>query len=93
MFSNEDTVSISHLSRANYIASPSHPPRFDHLNNIWWPYKLRSSSFCSLPHAPATSSILCPNTLCHTLNIKYSQLLKIFQVTELAVCTFKTLTN
>jgi hypothetical protein len=34
-FSDQNCVCISHLSHACYIHRPSHPPSFDHANNIW----------------------------------------------------------
>jgi hypothetical protein len=33
-FSNQNTVCVSHMSRAYYMSSPSHPSWFDHPNNI-----------------------------------------------------------
>jgi hypothetical protein len=56
-------VFISHLPHTNYIPRPSHPPWFDHPNNIWW-----SSSLCSLLQDPATSSLISPNILLSTLS-------------------------
>jgi hypothetical protein len=61
-FSNQITVWISQLSHACYIPRPSHPPWFDHPNNIWW-----SSSLCSLLQPPAISSLLGPNIFLSTL--------------------------
>jgi hypothetical protein len=34
-FSDQNFVSISHLSHSWYMPYPSHPPWFDHPNNIW----------------------------------------------------------
>jgi hypothetical protein len=34
-FTNQNCVCISHSSRACYISHPSHPPWFDHPNDIW----------------------------------------------------------
>jgi hypothetical protein len=33
--SNRNFVRISHLPHARYMPRPSHPPWFDHLNNIY----------------------------------------------------------
>jgi hypothetical protein len=35
-FSNQNTVRNSYISHASYMTRPSHPPWFDHPNNIWW---------------------------------------------------------
>jgi hypothetical protein len=35
-FSNQNIVWISHRSLACYIPLPSHPPLFDHPDNVWW---------------------------------------------------------
>jgi hypothetical protein len=46
---------------------PSHPPRSDHRNNIWWSVQLRSSSLCSRFQPLAASSLLGPNIPLSTL--------------------------
>jgi hypothetical protein len=32
----KNNVFVSNISRACYMFHPSHPPKFDHPNNIWW---------------------------------------------------------
>jgi hypothetical protein len=52
-----------------------HPPWFDYPNNIWWSYRLWSSSLCSLRQPRVTSllrfSTLFSNnlSLCSSLNV------------------------
>jgi hypothetical protein len=38
--SNQRTVCISHIYDACYMSHPSHPPWFDHPDNIWWSVKV-----------------------------------------------------
>jgi hypothetical protein len=35
-FPNQNIVCISHLFHTHYMSRTSHPPWFDHPNNIWW---------------------------------------------------------
>jgi len=39
-FSDQNLVSISHLSHACYMSQTSHSTSFDHPNNIWWSVKV-----------------------------------------------------
>jgi len=36
LLSHLNSLCISHIFHACYIPRPSHPPWFDHPNNIWW---------------------------------------------------------
>jgi hypothetical protein len=40
-------VCISHLADACFMPRPSNPHWFYHPSNMWWKYKLRSSSLCN----------------------------------------------
>jgi hypothetical protein len=60
-FSNQNVACNSHLSHTCYMPHPSHPPWFDHRNNMCWSCKLWSSPLCSVLQPPATSSLLGPN--------------------------------
>jgi len=53
-------VFISHLSHTCCMLRPSHPPLFDHPNNICEAYKLRNFSLCNLLQPPSTFSLLGP---------------------------------
>jgi len=55
-FSDQNFVYIFHLSYTCYMPHPSHPPCFDHPNNILRSIQLWSFSLCSLLQLPATSS-------------------------------------
>jgi hypothetical protein len=59
--SDQNFVSISHISHECYMINSHHPPGLGHTNNIWWTYKLWSSSLCSFLQCPITSSSLCLN--------------------------------
>jgi hypothetical protein len=63
MFSDYNSVLISHLSHVCHMPRPSLPPFFDCLNNIWRRAvcKLWSSSLCSFLQPPAASSLVGPN--------------------------------
>jgi hypothetical protein len=73
---NQNFICISYLFHACYMPHPSHPPWFDHPNNIWWSVQVWNSSFCSLLQPPSTSSLLGPsihlNTLAHTSTLTFS---------------------
>jgi hypothetical protein len=60
-FSNKNILWISHLSCVCYMSHPSHPPWFDHPNNIWWSIQVMKLLICSLLQPPAISSLLDPN--------------------------------
>jgi len=40
-FSNQNIICISHFSHPCYMPRPSHPPRLDNPNNIWWSAQVR----------------------------------------------------
>jgi hypothetical protein len=41
------------ISHAYYMPRPTHPPRFDHPNSIWWCIDVKKSSLCGLLQPPA----------------------------------------
>jgi hypothetical protein len=44
--------------------SPSHPPSFDHHNNIWQAVQFTNPIICcNCLHSPPTSTLLSPNTV------------------------------
>jgi len=59
-FSNKNIVCTSHRSHACYIPCPSHPPWFNHPNNIWWSIKVwNSSALCSLTFSICVLPLVC----------------------------------
>jgi hypothetical protein len=40
-FSDQIFISTSHSFHACYIPCTSHPPWFDHLNNVWWRVQIK----------------------------------------------------
>ena len=66
-FSYQNSVYYSPLSHTCYMPRSSHSPRYDHRMIFGEEYRSLSSSTCSFPHSPVTSSLLGPNILLNTL--------------------------
>jgi hypothetical protein len=60
-------VCIFHLSHTCYTHCPSHPPRFDHPNNIWW--RIQIMKFLIMQPSPASLHFLSLTSECsnHTV--------------------------
>jgi hypothetical protein len=56
-----------HFSHAGYMPHPSHPPWFDHPNNIWWSVQVIKLLIMQSSPSPASSCPLCPNILLSTM--------------------------
>jgi hypothetical protein len=81
-FSDQNYVSIPHLSHACFMLRPSHIPWFDHPSNMWRSVQAWSSSICSVLQPPATSSVWSPNILLSTLFSNTLDLRSFFNVTD-----------
>jgi hypothetical protein len=69
---NQNPINTSPLPHACHIPRPSHPPWFNHPNNIRWRIQDVKSSLCSFLHDPS-SSLLDENFL----NTLFSETLRL----------------
>lgn len=52
-------VRICDFYQSHFMPCPSHLPRYDYPNNVWWKVQLWCFQLCSFIYCPTTSSSLC----------------------------------